>query len=145
MIHRKMEGDDDSPDQLGYCKENDIAVLAYSPLVLGLLTGKVGPDRVFPESDLRSKQKRFSKGNRQKVADLLKEFEPVADKHGCSMAQLVIAWTIHQPGLTHTLVGARTSDQAIENAGAGRVQLDNEDLSLMNGLVRSEATELDMS
>jgi len=145
MIHRKMEGDNDSPDQLGYCKENDIAVLAYSPLVLGLLTGKVGPDRVFPQSDLRSSQKRFSKGNRQKVADLLKEFEPVADKHGCSMAQLVIAWTVHQPGLTHALVGARTSEQAIENAGAGRVQLDNEDLSLMNGLVRSEATELDMS
>lgn len=145
MIHRKMEGDGDSPDQLGYCKGNGIAVLAYSPLVLGLLTGKVGPDRVFPESDLRSKQKRFSKGNRRMVADLLSKFQPVADKHGCSIAQLVIAWTVYQPGLTHALVGARTPEQAIENAAAGRIALDSEDLSLMNGLVRSDATELDMS
>lgn len=149
MIHRKMEGgafqgDDGLPDQLGYCSEHNISMLAYSPLVLGLLTGKVGPDRVFAESDLRSKQKRFSKVNRQKIADLLGQFQPVADKHGCTMAQLVIAWTVSQPGLTHALVGARTPEQAIDNAGAGRVTLDDEDLSLMNGLVRSDATALEM-
>jgi aryl-alcohol dehydrogenase-like predicted oxidoreductase len=61
------------------------------------------------------------------------------------MAQLVIAWTVHQPGLTHALVGARTSEQAIENAAAGRISLDDEDLKLMNDLVRSDATELDMA
>ncbi len=147
MIHRKMEGGDwgqekDLPDQLGYCERNDIAVLAYSPLVLGLLTGKVGHEREFPESDLRSKQKRFSKANRAKVADLLGAFEPVADKHGCTMAQLVIAWTLAQPGLTHALVGARTAPQAEENAVAGSIELDGEDLALMNRLVRSGATEL---
>jgi len=150
MIHRKMEGgsfqgEDGLPDQLAYCKENNVAVLAYSPLVLGLLTGKVGPERVFPESDLRSKQKRFSKANRQKIADLLGKFQPVADKHNCSMAQLVIAWTVSQPGLTHALVGARTAEQARDNAGAGRITLDSEDLALMNGLVRSDATALDMA
>jgi aryl-alcohol dehydrogenase-like predicted oxidoreductase len=150
MIHRKMEGgsfqgEDGLPDQMGYCRENNIAMLAYSPLVLGLLTGSVGPDREFSESDLRSKQKRFSKPNRQKIADLLGQFQPVADKHGCSMAQLVIAWTVSQPGMTHALVGARTAEQAIENAGAGSVVLDDEDLSLMDGLVRSDATALDMS
>ncbi|MBO6513821.1 MAG: aldo/keto reductase [Phycisphaerales bacterium] len=145
MIHRKMEGDAESPDQLGYCLKKNTAVLAYSPLVLGLLTGKVGPEREFPESDLRSRQKRFSKANRQKVADLLAEFEPISAKHGCSMAQLVIAWTTHQPGLTHALVGARTAKQAKENAAAGRVELDSADLDTMNALVRSDATELDMS
>lgn len=149
MIHRKMEGgsfqgDDGLPDQLAYCKDNGVAVLAYSPLVLGLLTGKVGPERVFPESDLRSKQKRFSRANRQKIADLLGKFQPVADKHSCSMAQLVIAWTVAQSGLTHALVGARTAEQARDNAGAGRITLDSEDLALMNGLVRSGATALDM-
>lgn len=150
MIHRKLEGgsfqgEDGLPDQLSHCLEHNTAVLAYSPLVLGLLTGKVGPEREFPESDLRSKQKRFSAGNRQKIADLLTEFQPVAEKHGCTMAQLVIAWTVSQPGLTHALVGARNAAQAKENAAAGRITLDQEDLELMNGLVRSDATELDMS
>jgi len=150
MIHRKMEGgsfqgEDALPDQLDYCKGSNTAVLAYSPLVLGLLTGKVGPERVFPESDLRSKQKRYSKANRQKIADLLGEFQPIAEKHGCTMAQLVIAWTVSQPGLTHALVGARTPEQARDNAGAGRITLDSEDLALMDGLVRSDATALDMA
>lgn len=150
MIHRKMEGgsfqgEDGLPDQLGYCRENNIAMLAYSPLVLGLLTGKVGPEREFPENDLRSKQKRFRVENRRKIADLLAQFAPVADKHGCTMAQLVIAWTVSQPGLTHALVGARTPEQARDNAGAGHIELDGEDLELMNGLARSDATALDMS
>lgn len=150
MIHRKMEGgsfqgEDGLPDQLGYCRESNIAMLAYSPLVLGLLTGKVGPEREFPENDLRSKQKRFKRENRRKIADLLAQFAPVADKHGCTMAQLVIAWTVSQPGLTHALVGARTPEQARDNAGAGHIELDGEDLELMNGLARSDATALDMS
>ena len=150
MIHRKLEGgsfqgEDGLPDQLGYCRDNNMAVLAYSPLVLGLLTGKVGPERVFGESDLRSTQKRFSRANREKIGELLSRFEPVAQKHGCTMAQLVIAWTVHQSGLTHALVGARNPEQAKENAAAGRVVLDAGDLELMNGLVRSDATVLDMS
>ncbi|MEX0876761.1 MAG: aldo/keto reductase [Phycisphaerales bacterium] len=147
MIHRKMEGGDwgedkGLPDQLGYCKDNNIAVLAYSPLVLGLLTGKVGPDRAFPDSDLRSKQKRFSKENRRKVADLLERFGPIRDKHGCTQAQLTLAWTVAQEGLTHALVGCRTPAQARDNAGAGRIELDDEDLKMMNDLVRSDATAL---
>jgi methylglyoxal reductase len=141
MIHRALE----DKNQLAYCHENNVAVLAYSPLVLGLLTGKVGPERTFSQSDLRSTQKRFSQSNRQKIADLLEKFQPIADKHRCSIPQLVIAWTISQPGLTHALVGARTPEQAIENAGAGSITLDSEDLDLMNGLVRSDATVLDMS
>ena len=150
MIHRKMEGGDFQgetglPDQLGYCGDNNISMLAYSPLVLGLLTGKVGPDRKFSSSDLRSRQKRFSQPNRQKIADLLDQFKPVADKHNCTLAQLTIAWTVSQPGMTHALVGARTPEQARDNAGAGSVKLDAEDLKLMNDLVRSDATELDMA
>jgi len=150
MIHRKMEGglmegEEEFPDQLGYCDGKGMAVLGYSPLVLGLLTGKVGPERVFSGTDLRSKQKRFSIENREKIAGLLGRFERVAEKHGCTMTQLVIAWTVHQKGLTHALVGARTAQQAIENAAAGGIELDGEDIGLMDGLVRSGATELDMS
>jgi aryl-alcohol dehydrogenase-like predicted oxidoreductase len=44
------------------------------------------------------------------------------------MGQLVIAWTIHQPGLTHALVGARTEQQVIENAKGGSITLTPEEL-----------------
>ena len=138
MIKRDMEDD----GRLAFNIEHDQAVLAYSPLALGLLTGKVDPDDEYPPSDLRSKDKRFTRDNRVKVRDLLEHFKPIADKHACTMAQLVIAWTIAQEGITHALVGARDERQAIDNARAADVTLDREDLDTMNGLVRSDAAAL---
>ena len=131
LDRKKMEG-----GQLGYCCENDIAVLAYSPLALGLLTGKVGPERVFPEGDLRRTRDRFSVDNRKRVKELLDSFAPIAAKHDCTLGQLVIAWTTHQPGLTHALVGARTPEQAVENARGGEIELTDEELATMNAAVR---------
>jgi methylglyoxal reductase len=132
MIDRKkMEG-----GQLDYCRTNDVAVLAYSPLALGLLTGKVGPERVFPEGDLRRTRDRFGVDNRRRVKELLDSFAPIAEKHACTLGQLVIAWTTHQPGLTHALVGARTPEQAVENARGGAIELSGEDLATMMAAVK---------
>lgn len=132
MIDRaKMEA-----GALEYCLTNSIAVLAYSPLALGLLTGKVGPEREFPEGDLRRGKERFSKENRARVKDLLDSFGPLCVKHDCTLGQLVIAWTTHQPGLTHALVGARTAEQAVENAKGGAIELTEEELATMNAAVR---------
>lgn len=132
MIDRtKMEG-----GQLEYCRKNNVAVLAYSPLALGLLTGKVGPERAFPEDDLRRAKDRFSVENRKRVQELLDSFAPICEKHACTPAQLVIAWTTHQPGLTHALVGARNREQAIENAKGGTIELSEQDLTTMNAAVR---------
>ncbi len=130
MLDRTLEG-----GQLGYCRENGVAVLAYSPLALGLLTGKIGPEREFGEGDVRRGKARFAPANLRRVADLLARFEPVRQKHGCTPGQLVIAWTVRRPGLTHALVGARNERQAVENAGAGRIQLSGEDLALMDAAI----------
>lgn len=131
MLDRGIE-----TDVLPYCKDQNIAVLAYSPLALGLLTGKVTADRQFAETDLRSKNPRFSQENRKKINTMLGEFQPLADKHRVTLAQLVIAWTIHQPGLTHALVGARNEKQAQENAAAGAITLSAEELNLMGTIMR---------
>ncbi len=48
----------------------------------------------------------------------LEKVKPIADRHGASYAQLVINWTIHQPGITAALVGARNAEQATHNAAA---------------------------
>ncbi len=127
MLNRKHDA-----DLLPVCLEEHIAFLAYSPIAQGLLTGKVGPDRAFDEGDQRRNNPRFSRENRRKIAAMLAEFQPIADKHGVSMTQLVIAWTVHQPGCTHALVGARTPDQAHENARAGDIDLSHHDLEHLN-------------
>jgi methylglyoxal reductase len=53
---------------------------------------------------------------------------PIAEQRRLTLGQLVIGWTIAQPGLTHALVGARNVGQARENAAAGHVPLATEDL-----------------
>lgn len=117
---------------LPYTVEHDIAFLAYSSLGQGLLTGKIGPERIFNDGDQRNHKPRFSVENRQRVQKMLKKFQPVADKHGVSIGQLVVGWTIAQKGCTHALVGARTADQVLENVGGGTIKLDDEDLEIMN-------------
>lgn len=127
MLSRELE-----KGQLPYCLKHNVAVLAYSPLEQGLLTGKLTAGRQFAEGDLRKDNPKFGGDVRQRIAALLEKFEPVAKRHGITMTQLVIAWTLHQPGLTHALCGARTAEQAIENAKAGDVKLAAEDLAVMD-------------
>ncbi len=113
---------------LPYCREHRIAMLPYSPLAHGLLTGKLRPDRQYGQGDLRAESRRFSADNVERINRMLQAIQPIADRHGLTLAQLVIAWTASQPGITSVLCGARTPQQAIENAAAGSVQLSVDEL-----------------
>jgi methylglyoxal reductase len=134
MLDRDLEN-----EYLPYARKHNIAVLAYSPLANGLLTGKVGPERKFPEDDQRHSRPPFSVESRKQVLAMLAKMQPIAEKHGLTLAQLVIAWTVAQPGLTHALVGARNPRQAEENAVAGNAALSHEELEMLNQIVSSQA------
>ncbi len=127
MLDRELEA-----EQLPYCREHNVAVLAYSPMAMGLLTGKMGPEREFAAGDVRNKHPRYTKENRRRVAEMLEAIRPVAERHGLTIGQLVVAWTAAQPGLTHVLCGARNPQQAEENAAAGRVELAADDLEAID-------------
>ena len=138
MLDRGMEA-----EQLPYCEQNNIAVLAYSPMAMGLLTGKIGPERVFSDTDIRSTRPRFSVDNRARVAAMLDEMKPIADQHDINFAQLSVAWAFHQPGLTHALVGARNAEQAAANAKAGSVKLSADDLATLNSILAKHSGEIE--
>ena len=122
---------------LPYTSQQNIAFLAYSSLGQGLLTGKIGPERVFNNGDQRNLKPRFSVKNRQRVQKMLESFRPVAEKHGVSLGQLAIGWTVSQKGCTHALVGARSATQVQENIAGGTLTLDGEDLQTMNTIINS--------
>jgi aryl-alcohol dehydrogenase-like predicted oxidoreductase len=113
IIQRKIE-----KDVLPFCREHKIGVICYSPLERGLLTGSVTMDREFAPGDHRAAHKFFRPENRKRVLDSLAKVRPVAELHKVSLAQLMINWTIHEPGITAALVGARSAEQARHNAGA---------------------------
>jgi methylglyoxal reductase len=122
MLHREVEA-----EYLPYCARNHMAVLAYSPLANGLLTGKIDAERVFGKDDLRSHDPMFSRESRIRVEEMLDRVRPIAGKYSFTLGQLAIAWALAQPGITHALVGARDEAQAAENAAAGSVLLAAED------------------
>lgn len=122
-------------DVLPFCANKGLATLTYMSLEHGLLTGKIGMDRVFAEKEFRSNadwNPWFMGQNRQRVLDLLSGWAPLARQSHCTMAQLVLAWTLAQPGVTHTLVGCRTEAHAHENARAGTLTLSDESLAKLN-------------
>jgi methylglyoxal reductase len=121
-------------DILPYCAENGMAALTYMSLEQGLLTGKVGMDRVFDPNEFRSNEAWnawFKLENRPKALGLLAGWNELTEKYGCTLAQLTIAWTAAQRGVTHVLCGARTAEQAEQNAAVGALVLDAADIAQM--------------
>jgi methylglyoxal reductase len=91
-----------------------------------MLTGKLGPEREFSEGDQRAVAPRFSVGNRQRVRDFLDRLQPIAARHRATLAQ---------PGYSHALVGARSTEQVLENAAAAELRLSTKDLAEINQIL----------
>ncbi len=130
MVLRNIER-----DVLPFCKEQHIGVIVYSPLQRGLLTGKFKPDHKFAAGDHRATQSEFQSENIKRVNTFLEKLVPFAEKYGVTVGQLVINWTIHVPGITAALVGARNSAQAKENAAAYTPNISSVDLQSITILV----------
>ncbi|MBT1159696.1 aldo/keto reductase [Aminobacter anthyllidis] len=138
MIDREIE-----QTLLPITQRNDVATLSYSSLALGLLTGMIDPSREFSGDDQRKGNPRFSAANRQKVANLKLAIAPIAEQHKASMAQIVIAWTLAQPGITFGLCGARNAEQAIDNARAGEITLGADELAIIDTAIATHLTSMD--
>ncbi|MBD0336682.1 MAG: aldo/keto reductase, partial [Cyanobacteria bacterium Co-bin13] len=129
-------------ETLPFCVENNITVLAYSSLAQGLLTGKFGPNHVFPKDDIRSKNRLFQGELYQKAQAALDQLRPLAEKYQTTLGNLALAWLIAQPQ-TCAIVGARNPEQAQENALAAEIKLSKEDLAAMDTISRSVTEQLD--
>jgi methylglyoxal reductase len=122
---------DPEKDLLPFCAEHHLATLTYMSLEQGLLTGKVGMDRVFSEGEFRTNtfwNPWYLPVNRRRVLDLLASWKDLTDKYSCTLAQLVIAWTAAQRGVTHVLCGTRNVAQLKDNARSADLQLEASDL-----------------
>lgn len=123
MVRRKIED-----ELIPYALNNNKSILAYSPLQRGLLTGKMKPGYKFAEGDNRGDLFYFSDENIRRSNEFLNKFKHLADEKNATIAQVVIRWTLDQPGITIALVGARNSKQAQENAEAADIKLSSEDI-----------------
>ena len=127
MLRRDIE-----KELVPHCLESGTAILAYSPLQRGLLTGKITPGYIFNDGDTRPKTVHFQEKNIKRTNDFLKKIKPIADSHKATIAQLVIRWTLEQPAISVALVGARNAQQTIENAQAIFVDLSEAELQIVD-------------
>ena len=127
MVERTIE-----EELLPYCLLNQKSIIAYSPLQRGILTGKIKPGHKFAEGDHRPTTKFYKPENIENINHMLDSLEPLALEKGVSLSQLVIRWTIDQPGVAVALVGARDAGQAVQNAEAINCKLSEEEMELIN-------------
>lgn len=120
-----------------WCRENNIGVVTYSPLAQGLLTGKYTSDRIFAEDDMRRQAPLFIGDNYARALAAVEKLRPFAEKYGCSLAQLAVAWAIATPGITSAIIGARNERQMSENLGSVSFTISCEDWAAIDRIGRT--------
>jgi aryl-alcohol dehydrogenase-like predicted oxidoreductase len=112
-------------DLIRWCGEQGIGVVSYGPLAFGLLTGAVTPETTFTSDDWRSRpQTEGPFADLEASLAIVDRLRPIAERVGCTLGQLALAWNVHQPGVTAAIAGTRNPDHARANAAAGDVELD---------------------
>ena len=131
LLQRQIEA-----DVLPHCRAQNIGVVSYSTMAKGLLTGKVTADWVqaLPPDDHRRRDGLYQPEAMAGFAAPLKAFESLAADKGISPAQLAVAWSFHQPGLTSAIAGARRPDQIAPLAAAMHTTLTEAELGLLDAL-----------
>ncbi len=129
LLSREVE-----EDVLPFCRDNSIGVIAYSPMEMGLLTGKFAMDYKVPDDDTRKCRPWFQPKRRRQVLDALEQVKPIADRYDATLAQVSVAWVFSQPGVTSAIVGARNREQAESNALAASIELDREDIETIRNI-----------
>ena len=121
MLQREIES-----ELVPWCRENSVSLAVYWPLMKGLLAGKLARDHQFQPGDGRAKYPMFQGEQWERNQDFVDDLRVIAESIECTVSQLVIAWTIVQPGITTAICGAKRDYQITESAGAMNLFLTDE-------------------
>lgn len=132
MLNREVED-----ELLGYCAENNIGVVAYSPMQRGLLTGKFSQERLadLPLDDHRRRIPDFQEPQFTATLQLVDQLRPIAKRNGRTLSQLAISWVLRRSEVTAAIVGARRPEQIAETAAASDWTLAQEDIEEIEQLL----------
>ncbi len=115
-----------------------IAVIPWSPLAGGLLTGKYRRGMEPPEdSRFASYQSnpRYRRRMNERIWDVIEGLEPIAADKGVTLSQLALAWCMAQPGVTSPIIGPRTLEQLEDNLKALEVRITDEDRARIDAVI----------
>ena len=123
MLRREVE-----EEILPYCRENQIGIVAYSPMQAGLLTGRFSKERVqnLPANDWRKANPFFTSPQLEANLSIIEQLRPVAAQMEITLPQLALAWVLRRSEMTAAIAGARRPEQILETVKAGDIVIPDE-------------------
>lgn len=122
------------------CDELDIALVAYSPLGRGFLTGKYKKESDIPEDDMRRHMPKFQGENFEINIKLVNAMHEIAAKKGVPPSQLALAWILQLSPRTIPIPGSSSTKRALENIAAANVHLTKDEMDSIDSLLKSFET-----
>jgi aryl-alcohol dehydrogenase-like predicted oxidoreductase len=134
LIHPEVED-----EVLPFCERNGIGVIVYSPMMSGLLSGRMTQERIsnFPEDDWRKNNAEFQEPRLYRnlwLAELLKN---IGRHHGLSAGEIAIAWTLRLSAVTGAIVGGRSPKQVDGIVGAANFRLSEKEIEGIDRFARA--------
>lgn len=120
---------------LPICKEHGVALQAYSPLEMGLLSGALPRD--YKPVGAQIPKKWFQPENLPRVFDFLDELKPLTEKYNCSIADISMAWILAQDEKVILLSGSTTTEQIRQNTRSTEIELSPEDVALIRDMAEA--------
>ncbi|MDP2037518.1 MAG: aldo/keto reductase [Ignavibacteria bacterium] len=121
-------------ENLPYCLQNEIGVVAYSPMQAGLLTGKFDITKIA-EDDWRRKNPFFAEPQFSKILQFVERLKPIAARQNKTVGHLAIAWVLKNPAITSAIVGARRKEQVLENVKAAEYIMSDDEMKEIQNLI----------
>jgi aryl-alcohol dehydrogenase-like predicted oxidoreductase len=112
--------------------DQDLAILPWSPLAGGFLSGKYTRDNT--PKDARRTGFDFPPLDKDKAYDIIDVMKKIGDARGVSVAQIALAWLLHQKHVTSVIIGARNAAQLDDNLEATKVELSSDDLAKLDAV-----------
>ena len=121
-------------DLLPYCEQHHIGVIVYSPMMSGLLTGRMTRDRVerMPNDDWRKHSEEFQEPRLSHNLELANLLGEIGYLHSIPAGAVAIAWTLRNPVVTGAIVGVRSPEQVEELIPAAEFRLNDLELKQIN-------------
>ena len=122
---------------LPFTQKENIGSIVYSPMQSGLLTGKMTRERIenLPDNDWRKRDQQFRDPNLTRNLELVETLKTIADKHGNTIPEVAIAWTLLNPAVTGAIVGARRPAQVDGFKNACDLTLDADDIAKIQAYI----------
>ncbi|MGC9145954.1 MAG: aldo/keto reductase [Nitrososphaeria archaeon] len=133
MLQREIE-----EEVMPYCRKNGITIIAWSPLAQGALSGKYSAENV-PRDRIRSGNEVFKPESMKQIERLLGVLREIAQRRKKTVSQVALNWVVSHEGVI-AIPGAKTPEQAEENAGAAGWKLSDEELKL----IENELSKIDI-